>query len=168
MNRKSQELKTLLLRIINTQKQDLTGLVSNPDVDFSRNRKIPYEKMILSLLTMEGTTLTNELLRQFGCDASTATSSAFVQQRKKILPLALEKLFLDFVSQTSQNDTYKGYRLLAVDGSDIRIPTNPEDVDSLFIPKEGAKPYNLLHLNALYNLLAHTYEDAIVFKRNNG
>ena len=115
MNRKAQELKTLLLRIVNTQKQDLTGLVSNPDIDFSRNRKIPYEKMILSLLTMEGTTLTNELLRQFGCDASTATSSAFVQQRKKILPLALEKLFLDFVSQTSQNDTYKGYRLLAVD-----------------------------------------------------
>lgn len=165
MNRKAQELKTLLLRIVNTQKQDLTGLVSNPDIDFSRNRKIPYEKMILSLLTMEGTTLTNELLRQFGCDASTATSSAFVQQRKKILPLAIEKLFQDFVSQTSQNDTYKEYRLLAVDGSDIQIPTNPEDVDSLFIQKEGAKPYNLLHLNALYNLLAHTYEDAIVFKR---
>ena len=59
MNRKAQELKTLLLRIVNTQKQDLTGLVSNPDIDFSRNRKIPYEKMILSLLTMEGTTLTN-------------------------------------------------------------------------------------------------------------
>lgn len=165
MNRKAQELKTLLLRIVNTQKQDLTGLVSNPDIDFSRNRKIPYEKMILSLLTMEGTTLTNELLRQFGCDASTATSSAFVQQRKKILPLALEKLFQDFVSQTSQNDTYKGYRLLAVDGSDIQIPTNLEDIESLFITKEGAKPYNLLHLNALYNLLAHTYEDAIVFKR---
>ena len=51
-----------------------------------------------------------------------------VQQRKKILPLALEKLFQDFVSQTSQNDTYKGHRLLAVDGSDIQIPTNSEDV----------------------------------------
>lgn len=46
MNRKAQELKTLLLRIVNTQKQDLTGLVSNPDIDFSRNRKKPYEKMI--------------------------------------------------------------------------------------------------------------------------
>lgn len=165
MNKKSQELKTLLLSIINTQKHDLTGFVSNPDVDFSRNRKIPYEKMMLSLLTMEGTTLTNELLRQFGCDASTATSSAFVQQRKKILPIAFEKLFQDFVSQTSQNDAYKGYRLLAVDGSDIQIPTNTDDSDSLFIPKDGAKPYNLLHLNALYNLLTHTYEDAIVFKR---
>lgn len=165
MNKKSQELKTLLLSIINTQKQDLTGLVSNPDIDFSRNRKFPYEKMILSLLTMEGSTLTNELLRQFGYDAAAATSSAFVQQRKKILPNALEKLFRDFVSQTSQNNNYKGYRLLAVDGSDIQIPTNPEDESSLFITKEGVKPYNLLHLNALYNLLTHTYEDAIIFKR---
>ena len=121
--------------------------------------------MILSLLTMEGSTLTNELLRQFGYDAAAATSSAFVQQRKKILPNALEKLFRDFVSQTSQNNNYKGYRLLAVDGSDIQIPTNPEDESSLFITKEGVKPYNLLHLNALYNLLTHTYEDAIIFKR---
>ena len=113
---------------------------------------------------MEGTTLTNELLKQFGCDISIATSSAFVQQRKKILPIAFEKLFQDFVSQTSQNNNYKGYRLLAVDGSDIQIPTNLNDTDSLFIT-EGRKPYNLLHLNALYNLLSHTYEDAIIFKR---
>lgn len=143
----------------------MTGLVCNPNVDFSRNRKIPYENMILSLLTMEGTTLTNELLRQFGCSATTATSSAFVQQRKKILPIALESLFHDFAAQTFREDNYNGYKLLAVDGSDIQIPTNLNDEHSLFITKEGVKPYNLLHLNALYNLLTHTYEDAIVFKR---
>lgn len=164
MNRKSQELKKLLLSIINAQKQNLTGLVSNPLVDFSRNRKIPYENMILSLLTMEGSSLTNELLRQFGCRTTTATASAFVQQRQKILPIALEKLFHEFVLHTSQDDNYKGYKLLAVDGSDIQIPTNLKDEDSLIITKEGIKPYNLLHLNALYNLLTHTYEDAIVFK----
>ena len=62
MDRKTQELKALLLNIINTQKKDLAGLVSNPNIYFSRNRKIPYEKMILSLLTVEGTTLINELL----------------------------------------------------------------------------------------------------------
>jgi len=164
MNRKSQELKNLLINIINTQKQNLTGFVSDPNVDFSRNRKIPYENMILSLLTMEGTSLTNELLRQFGCNSTTATSSAFVQQRKKILPFALERLFHDFVSQTSQEDNYKGYKILAVDGSDIQIPTNLNDRDSLIVTKEGVKPYNLLHLNALYNLLTHTYEDAILYK----
>ncbi|MEF9916532.1 MAG: IS4/IS5 family transposase, partial [Lachnospiraceae bacterium] len=122
MNSNSQELKNLLLSIIDKQKQDLTGLVSNPKADFSRNRKMPYESMILSLLTMEGTTLSNELLRQFGCNTTTATSSAFVQQRKKILPVAFESLFHDFVAHTTQEDNYKGYKLLAVDGSDIQIP----------------------------------------------
>ena len=81
MNKTSLELKNILMSIINNQKKDLTGLVTNSKTDFSRNRKIPYEKMILSLLTMEGASLSNELLRQFGCSINTATSSAFVQQR---------------------------------------------------------------------------------------
>lgn len=119
MNRNSQKLRNLLLNLINKQKQDLTGLVSDPDVNFTRNRKIPYENMILSLLTMEGATLTNELLRQFGCSTTTATSSAFVQQRKKILPAALENLFQEFASQTARSDNYRGYKLLAIDGSDM-------------------------------------------------
>lgn len=164
MNQNLQDIKNLLISIINRQKQDLTGLVANPQTDFSRNRKIPYEKMILSLLTMEGASLTNELLRQFGCELNTATAAAFVQQRKKILPEAFESLFHDFVSETDSDDTYKGYRLLAVDGSDIQIATNLNDTDSLFQAGNGRKPYNLLHLNALYNIKAHTYQDAIVFK----
>ena len=165
MKRTSMELKNLIMDIINKQKQDLTGLVSNPKTDFSRNRKIPYEKMILSLLTMEGASLSNELLRQFGYGLNTATSSAFVQQRKKILPEAFASLFHDFIAATYSNDNYKGYKLLAVDGSDIQIATNLNDKDSLFQTAEGIKPYNLLHLNALYNLKSHTYEDAVIFKR---
>ena len=105
-----------------------------------------------------------QLLRQFGCSTTTATSSAFVQQRKKILPAALENLFQEFASQTARSDNYRGYKLLAIDGSDIQIATNPRDKASFFQTKEGVKPYNLLHLNALYNLLSHTYEDAIVYK----
>ena len=46
----------------------------------------------------------------------------------------------------------------------FRCCTNADE-ESLFITKEGVKPYNLLHLNALYDLCTHTYEDAIVFKR---
>lgn len=164
MNQKSHNIKNLLISIINRQKQNLAGIVANPQTDFSRNRKIPYEKMILSLLTMEGTSLTNELLRQFGCELNTATAAAFVQQRKKILPEALEALFHDFVSGTCSDDVYKEYRLLAVDGSDIQIATNLNDTDSLFQAESGRKPYNLLHLNALYNIKAHTYQDAVICK----
>jgi hypothetical protein len=164
MNKTSLELKNLIMDIINKQKQDLTGLVSNPKTEFSRNTKIPYEKMILSLLTMKGASLSNELLRQFGYGLNTATSSAFVQQCKKLLPKAFALLFRDFIAATYSNDTYKGYKLLAVDGSDIQIPTNLHAKDSLFQTAEGIKPYNLLHLNALYNLKSHTYEDAVIFK----
>ena len=54
--------------------------------------------------------------------------------------------------------------MLAVDGSDIQIPTAKEDADSFYPSKNGKKPYNLLHLNAMYDLLAHTYTDVCVLK----
>ena len=40
-------------------------------------------------------------------------------------------------------------RLLAVDGSDIQIATNPDDEDTYFPGANGQKPYSLIHLNAL-------------------
>ena len=54
--------------------------------------------------------------------------------------------------------------VLAVDGSKIQIPTNPGDVDSFMPGSNGQKPYNLLHLNALYNLNHQIYQDAIIQK----
>ena len=137
MNDISQKLKETLLGLI--RNQDLSECVRAPDKDFARNRKLPYEKMILSLLTMEGTSLKNELLRQFGYHCDIASSSAFVQQREKILPAAMEKLFYSFVAETDVPLGFKGFRLIAVD---------------------------LLHLNALYDLQAHTYVDAIVQKKH--
>jgi hypothetical protein len=131
MNDISQKLKETLLGLINNQ--DLSECVRAPDKDFTRNRKLSYEKMLLSLLTMEGTSLTNELLRQFGYQCDITSSSAFVQQREKILPAAMEKLFYSFVAETDVSLGFKGFRLIAVDGSDIQIPTNLNDADSLSI-----------------------------------
>lgn len=73
---------------------------------------------------MERTSLSNELLRQFGCYLGKITLLEFVQQRKKILSKALESLFHDFISKTYCDDYYYDYWLLAVDGSDIQIATN--------------------------------------------
>ena len=43
--------------------------------------------------TMEGGTLTSELLKHFSCSADIASSSAFVQQRSKISDEAFPMLF---------------------------------------------------------------------------
>ena len=49
-----------------------------------------------------------------------------------------------------------GFRLLAVDGSDLQIAANPG--------VNGQKDYNLLHINAMYDVQQHIYMDALVQK----
>ena len=132
----------------------------HPGRDFTRSRKLPFRKIVSFLLSMEGGTLTNEMLKHFGCSSEIASSSALVQQREKINADAFPSLFDLFTQKTDLNKLYKGLRLIAADGSDIQIPTNPDDSDSYFSLSNGASAYNLLHLDAMYDLLQRTYTDA--------
>ena len=133
-----------------------------PGVYFTRDRKLPFPKVISCLLSMEGGSLTSELLKYFGCSADIASSSAFVQQRSKISEEAFPMLFSLFVKNTDSPKLYKGLRLIAADGSDIHIPTNPSHLDSHFPRVNGQAAYNMLHLDAMYDLLRNTYTDAVL------
>lgn len=135
---------------------------SNPEKDFSRNRKLPLKKIISILLSMQGGTLTTELLKYFNCSLDTASSSAFIQQRSKLNSYAFPTLFDCFVKKTDTNKLYKGFHLLAADGSDFKIHSNPEHTSSHYPSRNGRPPYNILHLDAVYDLLEHTYKDAII------
>ena len=139
----------------------------DPERNFTRERKLPLREVISVLLCMEGGSLTGELLRYFGCSRHTASSSAFIQQRQKINEFAFPSLFDMFVKSTDKPRLYKGYRLLAADGSDVQTPTNPKGKDSFFPGSASQKPYNLLHLDALYDLIGHTYIDAEVSGKRN-
>ena len=136
-----------------------------PGRDNTRNRKFPFEKMLSSILAFRGGTLNREIMDFFGLDPTVGTSSAFIQQRAKILPEAFESLFHHFTGRVNGNQLYRGLQLLAVDGSDLQIAANPGDPDSHFPGTNSQKAYNLLHINAMYDLLQHTYTDAIVQKR---
>lgn len=134
--------------------------VRNPEKDFTRNRKISFRDILLFFLCKEGGNLTTELFRYFRLAPDSASISAFIQQRDKILPEAFITLFHLFTRKACPQKLYKGLRLLAADGSDIQISTNPNDTNSYFPGSSGQKPYNLLHLNALYDLNADVYIDA--------
>lgn len=136
-----------------------------PGKDNTRNRKFPFSKMIPSILAFRGGTINHEIMDFFGLDPAIGTSSAFIQQRAKILPTAFEALFHYFVQKTDESKPYHGLRMLAVDGSSLQIAANPHDPDSYFSGANGQKVYNLLHINAMYDLLRHTYTDAIIQKR---
>ena len=136
--------------------------VRNPEKDFTRERKLPFGTMLRLLLYMGGNSICKELLEEHDYDIDTPTTSAFVQQRDKILPEALEFLFHEFTCSFPDTKTYRGYRLLAIDGSDLHIATDPSDSDTYYQNREGVKGYNLLHLNAMYYLYSRLYVDAIV------
>lgn len=92
------------------------------------------------------------------------SASAFLQQRCKLKPEAFKAVFDGFVNGIRTTFSNK-LPILAVDGSDIQIATNPCDKDSYFPGTNGQKGYNLLHLNAFYDLSHHIYTDAIIQKR---
>ena len=135
----------------------------NAKSDFKRNRKLPFKQMIQGIIGMGGGSLSNEILDMSKYSLKTASTAAFVQQRSKIKPEAFATVFQSFSSNISQDFT-EGMRVLAIDGSAMQIATNPNDVDSFFPGTNGQKPYNLLHLNALYDLKHHIYIDAVIQK----
>lgn len=85
-------LKRKLLDTICQMRKELSKYTTDPKRDFTRNRKLPFETMCRTILSMSGQSLNVELQRQFRYDPTAATTSTFVQQRGKVLPTAFEEL----------------------------------------------------------------------------
>lgn len=163
MNTYPETVKSKLLEQI-SELADYSWLFShNPDSDFSRKRKLDFEDTVRLIISMEGSSMNHELLKYFNFDGNTPSSSAFNQQRSKILPEAFDFLFHEFNNAFPLESTYRGYHLIACDGSDVNIAHNPLDSDNYFHSKDiNNRGFNQLHLNALYDLCSRRYVDAII------
>lgn len=155
-------IKGKLLSIIKEMSASPELFVKAPGRDFTRKRKLSFETMLRLLLGMGGGSLQAELLEHSGYAVDTATSSAFIQQRDKLLPFALEFMLHEFTLSFSDMRRYREYRLLAADGSDFHAPTNAAEPDNFFQNHPGEKGFGLFHLNALYDLCNRVYTDALV------
>ena len=81
MSSKSCDVKRTLVDMIR-QISEVPWLFSKePSRNFKRKRKLPFEKMIVTLLCMEGGSLTTELMKQFGCRTDLVTASALYSFR---------------------------------------------------------------------------------------
>ena len=161
----AKNVKQALLTSIHALNDNKWLFLRDPQKDHTRSRKLPFEKTISAVLTFRGGTLTHDILDFFEWSPSVPTSPAFIQQRAKIIPEAFEYLFHDFTAKTDRCVTYRDLRLLAVDGSDLQCATNLDDPDSFFPGANGQRSYNLLHINAMYDVLQHLYIDAVLQKR---
>lgn len=157
-----EKVKKVLRNKIIEMAEEASLFVRRPGIDFTRMRKLGFASTIELMITMEAGSLNSELLKHFQFATDTVTASAFIQQRQKILPEALEYLFHQFNAAIPENSTYHGYRLFACDGSAMNIAHNPKDDENYRQTSPNRKGYNQLHLNALYDICSRRYVDAIV------
>lgn len=165
MNEYANALKEKLTSLIRGMSAQSELYVKNPNKDFTRKKKLPFETVMQLLISMGGNSIYKELLESQGYDVNTATTSAFVQQRNKILPSAVEFLFHEFTKSYTDLKYYRGYRLIAIDGSDLHFATDVTDTDTYFQNQPNTRGYNLLHLNTAYDLCTGLYVDAIIQPR---
>ena len=158
---KPKHLKELLLSEIQAITEKVDEYCVEPGKNFIRKRKLSFETVVKTIISMESKSLSNEIIDAFDAEPDLPSTSAFVQQRCKIKPDAFKAIFDGFTSKIT-NTTSTNIRILAVDGSDVHIATNPDDLSSFCPGTNGQKAFNLLHLNTLYDLNQHIYTDAII------
>lgn len=159
----SDEVKATLWKLINEMSVDTEPFTVNPEKDFKRKKKWDFASIMKFIISMEGKSLKDELLKYFEYSVDHPSNASFNQRRAQIKSEAFEHLFHEFTNQyKGDKNLYHGYKLIACDGSDINIARNPDDTETYFQHSRRDKGFNQLHLNAMFDLISRTYTDAVI------
>jgi hypothetical protein len=124
------ELKSFVSFVV--QSDDLLDRFRKTDKDFTRNRKLPFERLVLLIAKLCKKTLSIELERFFEelGEPEACSVSAFTQQRIK-----LKASFFDWWNRVLWSSYYhysgtevkrcKGFRVIAADGSNVSLINTP-------------------------------------------
>lgn len=135
--------------------------------DFTRNRKLGFPEtsiMILKGIKKGLHAGISEFLDETKSEIKEYSEAAFCKARQKINPEAFKELFETTVEGFYLNADYKtfnGYRVCAIDGSDINLPNTKELLEIY-----GSEPYSngstqvQSLVSCLYDVLNHTIIDA--------
>lgn len=137
-----------------------------------RRRKMPIEDLVYSMINRKGLTLKLELRNYMkithpGVEIS---KPGYLKQRVKLNPEAFKVLYQSHNKNFYQDAevepyTYKGYLVLAADGSDINIPTTAETVEKYGSASvRGGKPCAQIGLGCIYDVLNRFILDSSINK----
>lgn len=133
MESKGKAIIDKIIKIMNTEEFKEQSRVSAKD--FTRNRKVGFLDLVCMLLrTLRKTTqLELDEFREFFMQetvGTTYTKQSFSESRQKLLPKAFlllnEALIQEYYAEPNFL-TYKGFRILAMDGSVLEIPNTKEN-----------------------------------------
>ena len=112
------------------QNEDLLNLSRFHGSDFTRDRVLTFQRLTLFIINLIRKTLQIEI-NNFTDDlgVENVTKQAFSKARKKLNPIVFKLLNDKFVSEFyTDNDitTFHGFRILAIDGTKIQLPSSEE------------------------------------------
>ena len=130
--------------------------------DFTRKRSFSFKSLSLFIISSLQSSIQRELDRFFksyndkDVPERFVTQSAFSQARYKIKPEAFIELNNDIVQHFYSEYTYKtwkGHRLIAIDGSEIKLPKNAET-----IAEYGEHQTNLMPESGVMARISKSYD----------
>ena len=159
--------------------KDQSNIISDTFLEVCRNgknntlvrrRKMPVEDLVYSMINRKGLTLKLELRNYMktthpGVEIS---KPGYLKQRMKLNPEAFKYLYQEHNKNFYQDTeiepyTYKGYLVLAADGSDINIPTTAETVEKYGSASvRGGKPCAQIGLGCIYDVLNRFVLDSCI------
>jgi len=144
---------------------------------FTRNRKLCFDKMVSMIIKKSNKSIQNSINDvQLELEEDvTISNSAYTQARSKLNYTAFEEFSLmtsEMFYEDGDYETYKGFRILAIDGSVTTLP-NTDDVKKEFNPmkvrcqiKEYEKDVVQARVSCLYDVLNNISLDAMIVNKN--
>lgn len=123
------DLKNFIITV--STHRDMLSRFCVSDTDFIRRRKLPFSRLVLLIIKLCKKTLSLELEKFFEemGESECCSVSAFTQQRIKLVPtffrrwnMVLQDSYYLYYGQAVKH--WKGYRLIAADGSSISLINN--------------------------------------------
>lgn len=146
---------------------------------FIRDRKLGFDKIMTMMIKKSNKSLQNAIndtQLDLGEDV-VITNSAYTQARAKLNYTAFEEfayMARDMFYKDGEYETYKGFRLCAIDGSVVTLP-NSDDIKQEFNPMkvrcqiEGfGKDVSQARVSCLYDVLNNIVIDASITNKNKG
>lgn len=155
---KPSTIKQRFFDVLEDTAVNISGFVRSPGKDMTRNRDCTFIDTVLLTCSFSAKRLNTELFDFFSAKKSRIPSkSSLTQQRNKLNDKLFPHIFNSFNEKVPFTRTYKGLHLIAIDGSDLNLPTCSND--HVYAIKQARSDgfYYQMHLNAAFDLLEKRY-----------
>lgn len=161
-----QSIRHSFFSVLNDVEKDIANYVNKPGSDMTRHRKCSFVDTVIATLCFSMNRTNTELFHFFGIhNRSVPSKSAFTQQRKKLNSDFFPHLLDSFNNVIPFTKTYNGFHLVAVDGSDLNLPTDKNDFVYRVKQARSDNYFFQMHINALYDICENRYVTAITQPR---